>query len=336
MAMVSLLSHSLCAFFTSFLCSVVLTPVCKNIAFRFKILDIPDGSVKAHAQPTPYLGGVAIWVSFFISCLLFVPLGMREKVLLIASFGFLLLGLFDDIIRFEPHHKLLGQIIIISYLLSKNIYLSRFFLSINPAFNRAVTFFWLLLGVNALNLLDVMDGLATTVAGLILLSFLFLSLFCGYFIHVVFICAILGALFGFLIYNFPPAKIYMGDAGSLSVGCIVSIIPLLFNWKQYPASVTMVPILILAILLIEVGMLISLRTYKKTPFFKPTPDHLYMYLRAKGLSKKQVLLFIIVSSIVFSILSFLFILSLSIYILCLALAVALLYFTGIIYYIYFF
>lgn len=148
---------------------------------------------------------------------------------------------------------------------------------------------WILTIINAYNLVDVMDGLATVLAIGATFSFCCIAAAgAAHFDVLILLLAFLGPLCAFFMYNKPPAAMYLGDTGSLFIGGFLSCVPFLFNWNLHNPYGLFAPIIILAVPLLEVGMLILIRTYKGIPFYQGSPHHFSMYLQKKGFSKWQI------------------------------------------------
>jgi len=279
------------SFLISFLFTLYLIPLLCKIANRFNILDVPDGAVKKHKKPIPYLGGVAIYFGFIVSLALTFPFENRMFLFLVGMTLLLFIGLIDDLIVMGAHQKLFGQIIAAFCFLKAGFYLKQTFF-FNNFWNIPISFFWILCIINAFNLIDVMDGLATLVACCATFSFLVLAICLNQYALSLLLTAFLGALIAFFLYNKPPAKIYLGDTGSLFIGGFLAIIPFLFSWGEYNPYGYFTPIIILAIPLLEVGTLILVRTWKGIPFYKASPDHFSIYLQHKGWTAAKILFYV--------------------------------------------
>lgn len=294
------------AFILSFLFTAYVIPILRVLAFKFNILDIPNGSIKVHKAPTPYLGGVGVYFGFITALGMTFPFENKMFLFLIGSTMLLFIGLVDDLIAMSPSQKFFGQIIAAFCFLKAGFYLKNCFFCSN-FWSIPISFLWILTIINAFNLIDIMDGLATTVACCSTISFIIIAAYIGNSSLVILLLAFLGALLGFLIYNKPDAKIYLGDAGALFIGGFLAIVPFLFDWGacgNYYGYLT--PVIILAIPLIEVGTLILIRTYKKIPFYNGSPDHFAIFLQRKGWSKYKVLIYTVLMSIILLFVAFLF------------------------------
>ncbi len=286
----------ICAILISFLLTLYLVPLCSTIAYRIGVLDIPDGKIKKHEKSIPYLGGVAVYLGFIITLALLYPFENQIFLFLIGITLLLFLGLVDDIICMQPYQKFFGQMIVAFCFFKSGIYLKESFF-LNNYWGMPLSMFWTVLIINSFNLVDVMDGLATTIALCVTGSFLILALSFREYQLSLLLGSFLGPLLAFFYYNKPPATIYLGDAGSLFIGGFLAAIPFLFSWGHYNYYGFFVPIIILTIPLLEVGTLVLLRSYKRIPFYKASPDHFCIYLRESNWSKNQILLYIFVLSL---------------------------------------
>lgn len=274
----------------SFAVTRFLIPLCILFANKYKILDIPDGVIKRQVTIVPYLGGVAVFCGFFFSSIFFINFSFRIFLFLCASLGLVILGLIDDIVVLRPLQKFVGQCLCTACYVYAEFY---FNIPIFPLwFNVLFSFLWILTLINAFNLIDVMDGLATTVAMCASLCFLGLAIFqLNYTIAIIFAC-LFGALAAFLTYNFPPARMYLGDTGSMLLGGLLGALPLGLYSADIQSYVSYV--IILAIPLIELVSLVIVRTYKGIPFYKGSPDHFSIYLLHNGWDKKSVLVYVFI------------------------------------------
>jgi len=313
----------------SLLLSLLLTPWAKRLAIKFKVLDYP-GERKLQDKPIPLLGGLAIYLTFLVTIvvnilILFIATGSSKflnlfpsdiastltrnfprmlKVLpqligiLLGGTIILLLGLIDDIKGLKPQTKILGQILGILPLITLGVRVTLFI----PNFyvGAFITFLWMLAIINAFNLLDNMDGLTTGV-GLIacLMCFIVTSQQEQTFTSIA-LLAFAGTLLGFLRYNFNPAKIFLGDAGSMFIGYILAVLTIIASYYKegFPTHLPVVmPILILAVPIFDTLSVISIRIKRKEPVFAGDMNHFSHRLVALGFSQRGAVLFIYLVSI---------------------------------------
>lgn len=290
----------------SFLITYALIPRLCIFAQRLGIVDTPDGLIKRHEHATPYLGGVGVYVGFIAGLALMLPRESTTITLLVGSTLLLFIGLLDDLLAMKPYQKFAGQILAALCFLKGGLFLKEQFFQDFWMIGIPISLLWLLTVINALNLVDVMDGLATTIAGGALISFLVIALWFGNYGIAIVLSSLIGALFGFFLYNRPPARIYLGDAGSLFLGGVLASVPFLFSWSRMHPMGYGVPAIILAIPLLEVVTLMAVRTYRGIPFYKASPDHFSIYLQQRGWTKNQILGYVFVLSMLLLIGSLLF------------------------------
>lgn len=285
----------------SFIVTFYCTPLLIAVAHKLKIVDHPDGNLKQHKQPTAYLGGVAVYVGFITALALTFPFANNMFLMLVGVSLLLFVGLIDDLVALQPSYKFFGQLIATFCFLKGGFYLKETFLFSASSFGAFL--FWLLISagfipsvINAVNLVDVMDGLATTIALCCTASFLVMASVLGVPTVALLLWAFFGALLAFLWFNRPPAKIYLGDAGSLFIGGFLAIVPFMLPWGTYHPYGFFTPLIILFIPLLEEGSLIVVRTYLGIPFYQGSPHHFSIYLRKKGWSVAQILWFVVALS----------------------------------------
>ncbi len=288
-------------FFISFLVTFLIIPFFINIAFKFNIVDKPDGNLKKHKKITPYLGGISIFLGLTITSFIALQFKMFQLHLpfflfLIGIFLLLVLGLIDDIYVLKPIHKIFGQTIVAIFFILSGFVFNLFSIQ---CFNIFLSIFWYLTIMNAFNLVDVMDGLATTLSISCCSSFIIFSLFMNNLNLGLFMVQLLGSLLAFLMFNRPIAQIYLGDSGSLFLGGFFSVIPfLLFN----PNVMTdfhyfLIAFLILFIPIFELVSLIMIRSYKGIPFYLGSPDHFSIILQNKNWSKQKILYYVVLGNL---------------------------------------
>ena len=284
---------SLFTLLTAFLATTHLIPLCMSAAYKLNILDIPNNSIKNHKQPTPYLGGLAIFGGFLIALALFFPFNNQFFVFFMGTLIALFLGLLDDLLSLSPSQKLIGQCIVALTFMKGGFYMKDlFFQSHNYFLNiflRAVSLVWILGLTNAFNLIDVMDGLATTVALNSAVGFLAVSMVYGQSDIALILCALLGAIGAFFMINKPDARMYMGDAGSLFLGGFFSVMPFMVHWGQVNSYHLFASVAFLFVPLMELVFLIIIRFYKGIPFYLGSPDHFSHILQRAGFSKWEII-----------------------------------------------
>jgi len=277
------------AFAATFALSLGLTPLFRKIALRSRFMDSPQGQLKKHTAPVPYLGGLAIFFSFLmgvVAALVLAPPPQAARILAILAGGTImaLLGLTDDLFPLSPKWKFLFQVLAAALLVVLGVRLE--FLPSQPVLGILFTILWVVAVTNALNLIDIMDGLAGGVAVIACLGFLFVPVL-GEQTYVPLAAAALGgAVLGFLPYNYQPARIYMGDSGALFIGFVLAGIALGQGYTEVNTIALIAPLLILGIPLYDTVLVMVLRTMKRRSMFRGSNDHLALRLRAMGMTVK--------------------------------------------------
>ena len=292
------------AFLISFLSVLILVPYVCALAIRLRFVDIPDGIVKTHDKVTPYLGGIAVWIGFTSALLCTFPWVENFFVLFVGYTILLFVGLIDDLVALKPYQKILGQGVATLCFLHAGLYLKGQLFA--HWWSIPLSALWILSVINAFNLVDVMDGLATLLALQAVFSFFIFALYMNLPVVALLLSCAIGSLCAFLWYNWPVAQIYLGDAGALFIGGFLATMPFLFNWGDYTPLGYGVPIIIIAIPLLELTSLILIRSYKGIPFYKPSPDHFAHYLLKKGWKNDCILIYTLILSIILFCSSFAF------------------------------
>jgi len=289
------------SFAFSFLTTLSLIPHFCILAQRLRFMDAPDGKIKKQSSAVPYLGGVAVYIGFLCGLVFTVPFENRISLLIIGSTLLLLVGLLDDLFQMKPYQKFFGQTIVAFCFLKSGFYLkSHVFYD---AWKMPFSILWILTVINAFNLVDVMDGLATSLAIYATTTLLIIAYFLNHWVVMIVLASFLGPLCAFFAYNRPPARIYLGDAGSLFIGGFLGTIPFLFDWGTYNWYGYLTPVIILGIPLLECASLIAIRAYKGIPFYLGSPDHFCCYLMDNGWSKSSILWYLFFLSAVLALVS---------------------------------
>ncbi len=215
-------------FFISLASSLALTPIVRKIMLNLNVLNMPSKD-RWHLQPIALLGGIAIFISFVLAVLLRVKVNHEVFVILMGGGIIFALGLLDDLFGTPPRIKFAVQILVAFAVTDFGV--SAKVLPYNWM-NISLAVFWIVGLTNALNLLDNMDGLSSGITAIAALAILALALLEGH-PGVAFLClALAGSCLGFLKYNFKPAKIFMGDCGSLFLGYMLATLAILGGWQH--------------------------------------------------------------------------------------------------------
>jgi len=239
------------------------------------------------------IGGISMWLGFLAACFssffLYGKLLPQITGILISSFIMFLFGIIDDTYELSIIAKFLMQILATGLLVIFDI--RTHIACIPDALNIIITFIWVLGITNAFNHLDVMDGVGGFMAAIVSLAFFIISILKGDVKSAILSLALAGAVCGFLIYNSPPAKIYMGNSGSHFLGFVLSAIALVISYASLEKRVALFsPLLILGFPIFDTAFLILTRISKKKLPFKKSDDHLALRFLALGYSKKKALL----------------------------------------------
>jgi UDP-GlcNAc:undecaprenyl-phosphate GlcNAc-1-phosphate transferase len=271
-------------FVFSLILSLYLTPVMRKAALQFGIVDHPDGKLKKHKKPMPYLGGIAIYLAFLLALAFsFTPEFNKEVLgLLLSGTIVLLLGFIDDLGFLKTWIKFAGQLIAVLVLVKSGIFIKLVFL---PTYvSIPLTFLWLVGMINAFNIIDVMDGVAAGVAFFSAVAFFLVALLNGSLMIAIVAITLAGSLLGFLRYNFTPAKIYMGDTGSMFLGLMIGAMAMIGSYTEKNFLGFLAPLVILGIPIFETVQVMFARWQKGIPVVRGSPDHYALRLRAAGLS----------------------------------------------------
>jgi UDP-GlcNAc:undecaprenyl-phosphate GlcNAc-1-phosphate transferase len=293
-------------FFTAFVLSFFFTPVARQLAFKLGILDIPKDDRKVHKEPIPYLGGAAIYASAIFTMLIFSELDKTSVSIMIGGTVVFLIGLIDDIKDISPKLKLAGQIIaamIAVYGGAKINYITNPIPGYNVIylehFATPISILWIVGITNTINLVDGLDGLASGVAAISASTMMFMASISG-FDYILLECAVIaGSSLGFLPYNFNPAKIFMGDTGSLFLGYMLAVISILGFLKTVTLAAIIIMVLVLGIPLFDTFFAIVRRIRNKKPIMEADRGHVHHRLLAKGFTQRQTVLILYIVSILF-------------------------------------
>jgi len=284
------------------LLSLLLTPLVAKASVRFGYIDQPDGRRRLHPRSVPRTGGAAVAGAYLASYLLWLLTPLRANVLLGANLPSIatlaplvgvmfLLGLSDDITDLSPWQKLTGQAIISGLAYSAGVRLESLgTLPVEGWLSFALTVAWLLVCTNAFNLIDGMDGLACGIGLVACLSTLVAALTQSNIPLALAVAPLGGALLGFLLYNKPPARIFLGDCGSLSVGFLLGCFALLWSQKCVTLLGLTAPLMALALPLLDTGVAIVRRWLRGQPIFSADRGHIHHRLLDRGLTPRGALL----------------------------------------------
>ena len=284
------------AFVFSLAISFLMTPPVKNFAERVGAIDVPKDERRIHNHPIPRMGGLAIFIGFMCSLLIFVPMTKEVSGLLIGALIIAVMGAVDDIVSLRPVFKLLAQVaaalvairsgISFSYISSINIFSHETAVAIGYL-SVPFTMLWIVGCTNAVNLIDGLDGLACGVSAISSLTMLVVSLFVAEPVVSIILAALTGACLGFIPFNLNPAKIFMGDVGSQFLGYVLATTSIMGMFKFHAIIAFLVPVFALALPLSDTVFAFFRRILHGQSPFHADKGHFHHRLLAMGMSQKQ-------------------------------------------------
>ncbi len=281
-----LLAKYLLTFLLSYGLASWVTPLARNAALRYNIVDTPDGRLKDHSLPTPYLGGVVVYISFLLT--LSFTFGFNEKILGITLAGSVLVivGLFDDMQAVTPSIKFLGQMVAILVLIKAGIRIE--LIALPEWLNIPLTVLWIAGVINAVNIIDIMDGLAIGVAFFASLVLFMVAVMNHHPTIAVLTLALAGSLLGLLKFNVDPAQIYLGDTGSMFIGLMLGSLSMIGSYTKDNALGFIAPVLILGVPIFDMVFVMFLRRQKGISMFLGSKDHFALRCLQIGYTVKQI------------------------------------------------
>ena len=295
----------------AFLAAVLLTPMFRKLAIRCKVVDAPDALRKLHRESIALCGGPVILASTFLAALvaiLVVPeIALAAQVrfvplagLITAAISIVVLGVCDDRFGIRGRQKLAGQVLIASVLVFSGyridligLFGSEFQLGI---FAYPISVCWLLLTINSINLIDGADGLCCSVGWIASAGFAAMAAHQGHYLEATCAATIAGALLGFLVYNFPPAKVFLGDSGSMLIGLMLGALAMRTSLKGPTAVSILGAVSVLALPFFDSSMAIVRRKLTGRSIFSTDRGHLHHNLITKGFEQSRLVVLISIFS----------------------------------------
>lgn len=298
------------ALFVCFFIALLATPLVIRLSYRFRLVDQPDAR-KVHKKAVPRTGGAAIVLAVTAGWMIFPVSFPGLPYILFGSFVIVLTGIIDDIYTLSPIYKLFGQMIAAIIPLSAGITISKFMLPFYGEINLdimsyLITFIWIIFVTNSINLIDGLDGLAVGVSTIALIIMLFFAVFQHQYFLLGYIVILIGSNMGFLVFNFYPAKIFMGDVGSLFLGYTIAMLSIAGFFKGIALTSVLIPVIILAIPLSDTVFAIIRRMLNKQSIMKPDKLHLHHCLLQLGYSHRTTVLILYGAAALFGAFAFVF------------------------------
>lgn len=310
---------SLIALLVSFVGALIATVIVKFFCLKYNIVDNPDGYRKVHKKPIPLCGGFAVFAGFMlpITCLylffnrhnmfnLFEKNEAQIFTFFLGAVITMLMGAADDIWHLRPKYKILFQLIAATFAyfggLKINLITVPFFGgSLELAWlSYPITIFWFLGCINAINLLDGLDGLASGIGLFASLTLFIVSFSFNNYMPMFLSACLVGSILGFLIFNFNPASIFLGDTGSMLIGYLVAGLGILSSYKSETAVALMIPFIALGVPIFDTILAIIRRWSKRLPISAADKKHIHHVLISMGLSHRKAVLILYGCCIVFS------------------------------------
>lgn len=277
------------------------TPLVRRLAFKIGAIDIPRDARRMHKKPTPRIGGLAIVFGFLVAtvCFAFPYCDKRELLgILLGMVIIVAMGIVDDCKALPALFKFVIQIISalvviyiggikISVFTNPNIFSSNPYWVLPEWLSIVLTVIWIVFITNAVNFIDGLDGLAAGVSAIMSISLVFISLRAGEISIAILGIALMGSCFGFLPFNFNPAKIFMGDTGSTFLGFMLATLSIQGMFKSYAVISFAVPLLILGLPLFDASFAMIRRILRGESPMTADRGHLHHRLIDMGFSQKQ-------------------------------------------------
>ena len=282
----------LCAMIVSYL----MCPLVKSFAYKIGAIDVPKDNRRMHKKPTPRLGGLAIFLGFIVSILLFVNIDHQMQGILLGAVTIVVLGVVDDMSPLRAGFKFLVQIVaaliavfhgvVIHTLSNPNVFSAEQYWDLGWL-AIPVTVLWIVGITNSVNLIDGLDGLANGVSTISALTLLVIALLVSESQVALVMAALVGACIGFMPYNRNPAKMFMGDTGSTFLGYILATISIQGLFKYYAIVSFVVPFLVLGLPMFDTLFAIIRRLAHGQNPMAPDRGHIHHRLIDMGLNQKQ-------------------------------------------------
>ncbi len=267
-----------------------MTPFVIEAAIAYEIVDHPDGRLKNHRRPVAYLGGLAVYLSFLFTLSLTFTFSREVLGLLLGGTIVILIGIIDDLRPLGPKLKLAGQAVAVFVLIKSGIFIQIVF--IPPPVCIALTFIWLMATINAFNIIDIMDGLSAGSACIIAGVLFVVSVLNERAMIAIMAVTLAGALLGFLRFNFRPARIYLGDTGSMFLGLMLGSLAMIGSYTENNMLGCLAPPVILGVPLFDTAFVMYVRWRNGRPVMQGSPDHFALRLRRWKLTTEQTVVFV--------------------------------------------
>ena len=288
--------YMLLAMLVAAVVSFLATPLVKALAYKVGAIDVPKDNRRMHKVPIPRLGGLAIFIAFLLSVLIFADIDRQMRGILLGAVMIVVLGVMDDIMALKALPKLIVQILaagvavyhgcVIQFLSNPNVFSARTYMDLGWL-SIPLTIMWIVAITNAVNFIDGLDGLAVGVSAISTASLIVIALLVKEVNIALILCALFGACLGFIPYNLNPAKIFMGDTGATFLGYIMATLSITGLFKMYAIISFAVPFLILGVPIFDICFAFFRRIAKGQNPMVADRGHVHHRLIDMGFSQKQ-------------------------------------------------
>ncbi|SHH92289.1 UDP-GlcNAc:undecaprenyl-phosphate GlcNAc-1-phosphate transferase [Sporobacter termitidis DSM 10068] len=280
----------------AFIISFAATPIVKSFAHRVGAIDVPKDGRRMHNHPIPRLGGLAIFLGFLLSVVLFADISREVQGILLGSVVVVIVGVIDDIVPLPALVKFVIQIgaaliavyhgVVVDIITNPNIWSPVDFVNFGY-FSVPITVLWIVAITNSVNLIDGLDGLAAGVSAISSFTMMIISIVVADLNVAIIMAALAGACIGFLPYNKNPAKIFMGDTGALLLGYVLATVSIIGLFKLYAIISFAVPFLVVGLPLFDTAFAFMRRILSGRNPMSPDRGHFHHRLIDMGFSQKQ-------------------------------------------------
>ncbi len=276
--------------------SFMSTPLVKRLAYKLGAIDVPKDNRRMHKTPIPRLGGLAIFIAFIFTALLFGEIDRQMRGVLLGALVIVILGVVDDSMTLKAAPKFVVQIFaagiavghgcLIQFISNPNVFSDATYLNLGWI-SYPLTILWIVAITNAVNFIDGLDGLAVGVSAISTASLLVIALMVGEQNVAILLAALLGACIGFIPYNLNPAKIFMGDTGATFLGYMMACLSVQGLFKLYAVISFAVPFLILGVPIFDICFAIIRRVAHGQSPMQADRGHVHHRLIDSGFDQKQ-------------------------------------------------
>jgi len=293
-----LIVYVLLALLTALFISFLATPVVKSFAYRVGAIDVPRDNRRMHHEPIPRLGGLAIFIGFMVSILLFIKIrgNTQMQSILLGAVVIVVLGVVDDIMNLPAMFKFVVQIaaalipalngVVIQAFSNPNIFSDNLYWMLGNL-SIPITVLWIVAITNSVNLIDGLDGLANGVSAISAATMLVIAILVSESQVAIVMAALVGACVGFMPYNMNPAKMFMGDTGATFLGYILATMSIQGLFKFYAVISFAVPFLILGLPIFDTSFAFIRRIAHGQSPMHADRGHIHHRLIDMGLNQKQ-------------------------------------------------